>query len=147
MATTRKKAARKKATKKKAVKRKATKKKAAKKKSAKGKGFHVIDLLRSPVLASVGAFSLAEEGIERLVNEFIDRGEASEREGKKIVDDYRKRTSKTRKDLEKRIDSRITEALKGFRLPTKKDVDALNRKLNRLEKRVDQLLTKQKKSA
>ena len=144
MATTRKKAARKRATRKPAARKSPATKKGAKKAAAKSAkrsgGFHVLDLLRNPVLASVGAFSLAEEGLERLVNELIDRGEASEREGRKIVDDYRKRTTKSRKDMEKRIDSRITEALKNFRLPTKKDVDALNRKINRLERRIDQLL-------
>ena len=69
MATTRKKATRKSPAKR-ATKRKAP----AKKKGARKKGdFGLLDLVRNPLLASIGAFSLAEEGLERLVSELIDR--------------------------------------------------------------------------
>ena len=120
--------------------------KKAKKKGVKAKDekWTWIDLLRTPILASVGAFSIAEEGIEKFVKELVERGEASEKEGKKIVEDFRKRTRKNRKDLESGIDGRIEKALKSFRLPTKKDVDALSKKIGRLEKRVDRLTKKGK---
>ncbi len=110
--------------------------KAAKKKSEKWTWF---DILRTPILASVGAFSIAEEGIEKFVRDLVERGEASEKEGKKIVDDFRKRTRKNRKDFENRIDDRIQKALKSFRLPTRKDIDTLSRKIDKLEKRVSKL--------
>ena len=112
------------------------KKKADKKKSEKWTWF---DILRTPILASVGAFSIAEEGIEKFVRDLVERGETSEKEGKKIVDDFRKRTRKNRKDFEDRIDERIQKALKSFRLPTRKDVDTLSRKIDKLEKRVSAL--------
>ena len=111
----------------------------AKKKSEKWTWF---DILRTPILASVGAFSVAEEGIEKFVRDLVERGEASEKEGKKLVDDFRKRTRRNRKDLEKGIDERIEKALKSFRLPTKRDIDALSRKIDKLEKRVDRLTKK-----
>jgi polyhydroxyalkanoate synthesis regulator phasin len=114
-------------------------KKKAKKKADK---WTWIDILRTPILASVGAFSIAEEGIEKFVKELVERGEASEKEGKKLVEDFRKRTKKNRKDFESGTDERIEKALKKFRLPSKKDVDSLTRKLERLEKRVDRLAKK-----
>jgi polyhydroxyalkanoate synthesis regulator phasin len=98
------------------------------------------DILRTPILASVGAFSMAEEGIEKFVKDLVERGEASEKEGKKIVEDFRKRTSRNRKDFEKKTDERIEKALKALRLPTKKDVNTLKRKIDKLEKRVEKLL-------
>lgn len=119
--------------------KKAAKKKATKKKAEK---WTWTDILRTPILASVGAFSIAEEGIEKFVKELVERGEASEKEGKKLVDDFKKRTRKNRKDFESGIDERIEKTLKRFRLPSKKDVDSLNRKLERLEKRVDRLAKK-----
>lgn len=137
----------KKATRKKTSSRKTTKKAAKKKAAKKREGFSIVDLLRNPVLASVGAFSLAEEGIERLVKELVDRGEASEREGKKIVEDYRRRTQKSRKDLEKNIDKRISSALRPFRLPTKKDLNDLEKKINALERKVDRLLKQRSASS
>lgn len=101
-----------------------------------------IDILRTPVLASVGAFSMAEEGIEKFVKDLVDRGEASEKDGRKIVTDFRKRTARNRKDFEKRIDERIEKGLKAFRLPSKKNVDALSRKIDKLQRRVDKLVGK-----
>lgn len=75
-----------------------------------------------------------------MVKDLIDRGEASEREGRKIVDDYRKRATRARSDLEKNIDKRIADSLRNFRLPTKKDLDDLHRKVNTLERRIEKLL-------
>ena len=115
----------------------APKKKTGKK--AKEEKWTWLDILRTPILASVGAFSIAEEGIEKFVRDLVERGEASEKEGKKIVDDFRKRTRRNRKDFENRIDERIEKALRSFRLPTKKDIDAVSRKIDKLEKRVDKL--------
>lgn len=142
------------ATRKAAPKKKAPAKKGAKKSAKKTGGrrkaagpVRLLDLLRNPVLASLGAFSLAEEGLERLVKELIERGDASEREGRKIVEDYRKRATRARTDLEKSIDKRITDALKNFRLPTKKDMDDLNRKIATLERRVDKLVAQRRKGA
>jgi poly(hydroxyalkanoate) granule-associated protein len=118
-----------------------TKKKAGKKKSEKWTWF---DILRTPILASVGAFSIAEEGIEKFVRDLVERGETSEKEGKKIVDDFRKRTRTNRKDFENNVDDRIERMLKNFRLPTKKDIDTLSRKIDKLERRVQSLSKKGK---
>ncbi|RJP73545.1 MAG: poly(hydroxyalkanoate) granule-associated protein [Candidatus Abyssobacteria bacterium SURF_17] len=114
-------------------------KKAAPKPKGKQEKWTWIDVLRTPILASVGAFSIAEEGIEKFVRDLVERGEASEKEGKKIVSDFRKRTRRNRKDFEKNIDDRIQKVLKSFRLPTKKDVDALSKKIAQLERRVARL--------
>ncbi len=140
------------ATRKKAAKKKAPAKRSSKRVAKKGarpkRGgtFRLPDLLRNPVLASVGAFSLAEEGLERLVKELIDRGETSEREGRKLVEDYRKRATRARSDFDKTVDTRIADALGSFRLPTKKDMDDLHRKINMLERRVDKLVSRRRKS-
>ncbi len=115
---------------------KKTKKKTVKAKSGK---WTWTDILRTPILASVGAFSLAEEGVEKFVKELVERGEASEKEGRKIVKDFQKRASRNRKDFEKKTDDRIEKALRAFRLPTAQNLNALSKKVERLERRVDRL--------
>ena len=117
-------------------------KKKTKKSKAKEEKWTWIDIFRTPILASVGAFSIAEEGIEKFVRDLVERGEASEKEGKKIVADFRKRTRRNRQDFETRIDERIEKALKAFRLPTKKDIVTLTKKIEKLEKRIDRLTKK-----
>jgi polyhydroxyalkanoate synthesis regulator phasin len=120
-------------------------KKAAKGKAAKkDEKWTWMDILRTPILASVGAFSIAEEGIEKFAHEIMERGEATEKESKKIVDDFRKRAQRNRRDLEKGIDERIEKTLRSFRLPTKADLQGLERKIDRLEKKVDTLSRKTK---
>ncbi|UCD57354.1 MAG: phasin family protein [Candidatus Hydrogenedentota bacterium] len=125
-----------------AKKSKKAAKKATRKAKTKADKWTWTDILRTPILASIGAFSIAEEGIEKFVRDLVERGEASEKEGKKIVDDFRKRTRRNRKDLERNVDERIQKALRSFRLPTKKDVDALSKKIDELEKRVNKLTRK-----
>ena len=133
---------------KKSAKKKTTKKtaKKTKKKTTKAKEekWTWVDVLRTPILASVGAFTMAEEGIEKFAKDLVERGETSEKEGKKIVKDFRKRTTRNRKDFEKKIDDRIEKALKAFRLPTKKDVNTLIKSVEKLEKKVDALSKKRK---
>jgi polyhydroxyalkanoate synthesis regulator phasin len=134
-------------TKKTAGKARKTQKAKKKGKKADGAGEETwtwLDILRTPVLASVGAFSMAEEGIENFVKDLVERGETSEKDGKKIVADFRKRTNRNRKDFEKRIDEKIEKGLKALRLPTKKDVDSLSRKIDKLQRRVDALSSKGK---
>jgi poly(hydroxyalkanoate) granule-associated protein len=118
---------------------KTAQKKAVPKANPKDSKWTWMDVLRTPILASVGAFSIAEEGIENFVRELVERGEASEKEGKKIVSDFRRRTRRNRKDLESNVDERIEKALKSFRLPTKKDVEDLSRKIDQLERKVARL--------
>jgi poly(hydroxyalkanoate) granule-associated protein len=130
------------ATKKAKKSAKKSKKKSKKKTQKKGDTWTWIDIFRTPILASVGAFSMAEEGFEKFVRELVERGEASEKEGKKIVNDFQKRTRRNRRDLEKNVDDRIQRALKSFRLPTKKDVDTLSRKIDQLERKVNRLARK-----
>jgi len=124
--------------------KKATKKTKKKATGVKEDKWTWSDILRTPILASVGAFSMAEEGIEKFVKDLVERGEASEKEGKKIVNDFRKRTARNRKDFEKKTDDRIEKALKAFRLPTKKDINTLSRKIDMLERRVGKLTKKGK---
>lgn len=122
--------------------KKGAKKSKKKTRRAKEEKWTWIDIFRTPILASVGAFSIAEEGIEKFVRDLVERGEASEKEGKKIVADFRKRTRRNRQDFETRIDERIEKALKAFRLPTKKDIVTLTKKIEKLEKRIDRLTKK-----
>lgn len=122
--------------------KKGAKKSKKKTRRAKEEKWTWIDIFRTPILASVGAFSIAEEGIEKFVRDLVERGETSEKEGKKIVADFRKRTRRNRKDFETRIDERIEKALKAFRLPTKKDIVTLTKKIEKLEKRIDRLTKK-----
>ncbi|NQU08912.1 MAG: phasin family protein [Candidatus Abyssubacteria bacterium] len=122
--------------------KKSAKKSKKKTRRAKEEKWTWIDIFRTPILASVGAFSIAEEGIEKFVRDLVERGEASEKEGKKIVADFRKRTRRNRKDFETNIDERIEKALKAFRLPTKKDIVTLTKKIEKLEKRIDRLTKK-----
>ena len=122
--------------------KKGAKKTKKKTRRAKEEKWTWIDIFRTPILASVGAFSIAEEGIEKFVRDLVERGEASEKEGKKIVADFRKRTRRNRQDFETRIDERIEKALKAFRLPTKKDIVTLTKKIEKLEKRIDRLTKK-----
>ena len=129
---------------KKSAKKKATKKAKKKTTKAREEKWTWVDVLRTPILASVGAFTMAEEGIEKFAKDLVERGEASEKEGKKIVNDFRKRTTRNRKDFEKKIDDRIEKALKTFRLPTKKDVNTLLKAVEKLEKKVDALSKKRK---
>ena len=108
-------------------------------------------------LAGLGALSAAGEGSTRLFQQFVEKGEGVEKEGRKRVEtsvddarariDSRVRSAKgqvesTVDEVLSKVDERLTEALHRFGVPTRGEIQNLTRRVEELNKKVDQLRTK-----
>lgn len=102
-----------------------------------------IDAARNVLLASVGAVALAQDELEEIVEKLVERGEMAEKDGRKVMkellDRRKQRVEKSREGWEDNLEQRIEDVLHKLNVPSKRDVDELNRKLTLLSEKVDDL--------
>lgn len=96
-------------------------------------------LLEKVILSGLGLASLTQERAQKLVDELVKEGEMSEKDGalmaKKVMDNF----EKSRKEMEKKTDKAVKEVVAKLtaNVPTKKDIVALEKKIDELNKKID----------
>lgn len=92
------------------------------------------ETLKKLVYAGVGFAAQATEKFESAVNDLVKKGKLSDKEGKKIVDDFFKKSEKKKESFESRFKSTTEEIVAKFNFATKADLDALSKRISKLEK-------------
>jgi polyhydroxyalkanoate synthesis regulator phasin len=96
----------------------------------------LLEPLRKVVLASMGAVAIAQEEAEDLINRLVERGEIAREEGRKLMEDM---SAKRREKVQAQFDKRVEATLDRMNVPTKADLRAVEKKLDELNKKLDQL--------
>lgn len=92
------------------------------------------ETLKKLVYAGVGFAAQATEKFESAVNDLVKKGKLSDKEGKKIVDEFFKKTEKKKETFESRFKNTTEEIVAKFNFATKADLDALSKRISKLEK-------------
>ncbi|MDD3006962.1 MAG: phasin family protein [Candidatus Pacebacteria bacterium] len=94
-------------------------------------------LLEKVILSGLGLASLTQEKAGKLVDELVREGEVSEKEGavlaKKVMDNI----EKSRKEMENKVDKTVKEIMTKTNIPSKKDLVALEKKIDELSKKLE----------
>jgi len=93
------------------------------------------DLIRKTILAGLGALALTREKAEKLAKDLVKRGELTKTEEAKFVKDLMKKAEKSRVEAEKRIEKIVEKTLIKLNIPTRKELDALKAKIDKLAKK------------
>jgi poly(hydroxyalkanoate) granule-associated protein len=103
----------------------------------------LLETARKFFLAGLGAAMLAQDEMVDLANKLVERGEATQEKRRKMVDDFvserRKQSKEAVKRAEKDFGKQMEQVLHRLNMPTRSEVKALNRKITRLTKKVDEL--------
>lgn len=94
--------------------------------------FETLDKL---MLAGMGALSMSKEKAEKIFDEAVKKGMAEKEHKSGFVKEMLDSAEKARADLEKLVSDQIHKTLSQMPLATKDD-------LNRLEQKIDQLLSR-----
>ncbi|MBK8905674.1 MAG: phasin family protein [Anaerolineaceae bacterium] len=98
---------------------------------------------RKVMLASLGVFTLAQEELTHLFNNLVERGTTTEQKTRdmfnKQVEDRQKDAKKAAKRVEKEVEKRLEDVLHRMNIPSKNDIEKLNRKVTTLSKKVNDL--------
>ncbi len=100
------------------------------------------EMLRKMGLFSIGVISLTQEKAEEFTQEMIKKGEMSREEGKKFVRDILSEKEKQIKDIEDKIDEKVEKVVQKSGLVMKSDLDALEKKIEKLEKTIQSISKK-----
>ena len=94
-------------------------------------------------LAGLGAFVKAQEEGEKVFEVLVKEGQAVQKRAKKTADakmtEMNERASTTWGKLEQVFEDRVARAIHGLNVPTKRDIDALSRRVAKLTKVVEEI--------
>lgn len=102
-------------------------------------------LLEKVILSGLGLASLTQEKAQKLVDELVKEGEMTEKDGavmaKKVMDNI----EKSRKEMEGKVDKTVKEIIAKANISSKKDLAALEKKIDEISKKLDGKKTEVKK--
>ncbi|NJD54119.1 MAG: hypothetical protein FIB07_14785 [Candidatus Methanoperedens sp.] len=101
------------------------------------------EMFKKMGLFGVGVISLTQEKIEEFSQEMIKKGEMSREEGKKFVKEVLSEKEKQMEDFEEKINEKVKETLRKSGVVMKSDITALEKKIEKLEKTIEAMATKQ----
>ncbi len=97
----------------------------------------------SNALAGVNA---AEQEAEKVLARIADAAGFSPEDVRRQAREFGERLANQRREVERAVDDAVRRAANRFRIPSREDIDALQRRLDTLAQRVD-ALSKDKESA
>ena len=98
-----------------------------------------VALSRKMVLATVGAVGIAQDEIDAYLKRLVERGELSEKQARKMLDEVSERSNKVGKHAGLNMEHQIENVLHRANMPTKRDIEALSAKVTTLTHKVEEL--------
>lgn len=95
----------------------------------------VFDIVRNALLAGFGV----QEKVKEFIDELVKKGELSESQGAKIVKEWTETANKTTEQFSKSLSEVISKTLERMNIPTKEDIERLNKMIQSLSLRVKKL--------
>jgi len=93
------------------------------------------DLIKKTILAGLGALSLSREKAKKLAKDLVKQGELAKSEEAKFTRDLIERAEKSKVEAEKKIEKIVEKTLTKLNIPTRKELNALKTKIDKLSKK------------
>lgn len=98
-------------------------------------------LFKKFIYTGIGLVSITKERLQKNIDELVSNQKLSKEEGKKIVDDVMEKTESKRGELESQFRKISEEVMDKFNFATHKETEALKRRVEALEIRIDKMKT------
>jgi polyhydroxyalkanoate synthesis regulator phasin len=95
----------------------------------------IFNVVRNELMSGFGV----QEKVKEFIDELVKKGELSESQGAKLVKEWTEKADKTSSDVSKSADDIVSKALQKMNIPTKEDMEKLNKKIQSLSARVKKL--------
>ena len=102
----------------------------------------MLDLIKKSMLTGIGLALKTWDEVEDLVRDLQKRGEMSESDGRKFLDDMRKRYDESQSKLEKRVETAVRDFLKKTNIVTTEELKDLKKEIRELKSIVNSLTQK-----
>jgi polyhydroxyalkanoate synthesis regulator phasin len=91
--------------------------------------------LQKALMAGLGM----QEKVKEFIEELVKKGELSKTQGAKLIKEWSKKAGKTKEEFDKNITDLVKKALEKINIPTRSDIEELNKKVKSLSARVKKL--------
>ncbi len=95
----------------------------------------MFETLDKMMLAGLGALSMTRERAEQIFDEYVSRGKVEKESRSGFVKAVMDAADKNRQEFEKLIAKQIRETMEHLDLPTRQDIQRLEKKLDKLSKK------------
>lgn len=95
----------------------------------------MLEILRKALLAGLGVQERAKE----LVDELVKKGELSQSEGAKLMKELMEKAEKGGEEIDKKVGGIVQKTLEKLNLPSRKDMEDLEKKVQELSNRLKRL--------
>lgn len=95
----------------------------------------LFDIVKNAILAGFGV----QQKVSEFIDELVKKGELSESQGAKLVKEWTDTADKTAEQLSKSFSEISTKTLEKMNLPTRDDIENLNKKILELSDRVKKI--------
>lgn len=91
---------------------------------------------RKAILLGLGALELTREKVEAFVDELVKKGEIATKERSDYLEEFLKAAEKEEKKALEKISTALQNVLTELGLPTKEDLQTIERRLEGIERRL-----------
>jgi len=102
----------------------------------------MFDLMRKGMLAGIGLALKTWDEVEKMVQEVQEKGEMSEAEGRKFLDEVQKKYEEAQGKLEKRVEQTVKDFLKKTQIVTSDELKELKKEIRELKSIINTLTQK-----
>lgn len=89
------------------------------------------EFLKRGVYLGVGVFTLTKEKVEQVVDDLVHRGEADQSDRANLIDEFMEKAQ----EFEKELNERVKKIVQNYGFVSKKEFEALKKKVEELEKK------------
>lgn len=104
-----------------------------------------MSILKSTILASIGAYQVTKEKAEKIIDDLIKKGELDKSQRKKAVMELLKKADKSTSEFRKKVSSEASKVGKDVSDFAKRMQPAMQEDLKKLESKVDSLAAQLRK--
>jgi len=105
----------------------------------------MFEIMKKSLFAGIGAVAMTEDKIQELIDDFVQKGEISEKEGDSLVKEFRDAVDEQRSKILQTIDERVQSVLHELHLVTRDDITDLEQHLKKDFAKIDRRLAKMEK--
>lgn len=102
----------------------------------------MFDLVKKGVLASIGMALKTWDEVEDTIKDLQKKGEMSEAEGRKFLDEARQRYEETQNKLEKRVEQSVKDFLKKTSIVTSDELKEVKKEIRELKSIINAMAEK-----
>ncbi len=94
----------------------------------------MFDLFKKSVLMGLGVITITKEKAEQIVDELVKKGELAKDERSIAIQDLLKKAGEQEQILVDKVNTEVNKAIKKLGIPTNKDLERLEKKIDELKK-------------